>query len=73
MGKVIVYPTDTIYGLGCSALDKKAVGKIYRIKNRAKKKPLLVLISDFKMLQEYFKVDKNSWHICAKFGREKYR
>jgi Sua5/YciO/YrdC/YwlC family protein len=58
MGKVIVYPTDTIYGLGCSALDKKAVGMIYRIKKRGKKKPLLVLISDFKMLREYFQVDK---------------
>jgi len=58
MGKLIVYPTDTIYGLGCSALDKKAVAKIYRIKKREKKKPLLVLISDFKMLQEYFKVNK---------------
>ena len=57
-GKVIVYPTDTIYGLGCSAIDKKAISKIYRIKNRKKNKPLLVLISDFKMLSEYFKVDK---------------
>jgi tRNA threonylcarbamoyl adenosine modification protein (Sua5/YciO/YrdC/YwlC family) len=57
-GKVIVYPTDTIYGLGCSALNKKAISKIYRIKNREKEKPLLVLISDFKMLAKYFKVDK---------------
>jgi tRNA threonylcarbamoyl adenosine modification protein (Sua5/YciO/YrdC/YwlC family) len=57
-GKVIVYPTDTIYGLGCSATDKKAINKIYRIKKREKNKPLLVLISDFKMLSEYFKVDK---------------
>jgi L-threonylcarbamoyladenylate synthase len=57
-GKVIVYPTDTIYGLGCLATDKKAVAKIYRIKKRAKKKPLLVLIADFKMLNKYFKVDK---------------
>jgi len=57
-GKVIVYPTDTIYGLGCLATDKKAINKIYRIKKREKKKPLLVLISDFKMLRKYFKVDK---------------
>lgn len=58
-GKVIVYPTDTIYGLGCLALDKKAIDKIYRIKKRKKKKPLLVLIADFKMLRKYFQVDKN--------------
>jgi L-threonylcarbamoyladenylate synthase len=58
-GKIIVYPTDTIYGLGCSATDKKAIAKIYRLKKREKKKPLLVLISDFKMLRRYFNVDKN--------------
>jgi L-threonylcarbamoyladenylate synthase len=58
MGKVIVYPTDTIYGLGCSATDKRVVNKIYRIKKREKNKPMLVLISDFKMLAKYFSVDK---------------
>jgi L-threonylcarbamoyladenylate synthase len=57
-GKVIVYPTDTIYGLGCLASEKKAINKVYRIKKREKKKPLLVLISDFKMLSGYFLVDK---------------
>jgi L-threonylcarbamoyladenylate synthase len=57
-GKVIAYPTDTIYGLGCKADDKKAINRIYKIKKREKNKPLLVLISDFKMLRQYFKVDK---------------
>jgi L-threonylcarbamoyladenylate synthase len=66
MGKVVVYPTDTIYGLGCSALEKKAVSKIYRIKKREKNKPLLVLISDFKMLAEYFKVDKKQLEYLRK-------
>jgi tRNA threonylcarbamoyl adenosine modification protein (Sua5/YciO/YrdC/YwlC family) len=57
-GKVIVYPTDTIYGLGCSATDKKAIAKIRHIKKRAGRKPFLILISDYKMLRKYFKVDK---------------
>lgn len=57
-GKTIAYPTDTIYGLGCQATDKKAIEKIYCLKKREKKKPLLVLISDFKMLSRYFKVDR---------------
>ncbi|MFA5247834.1 MAG: L-threonylcarbamoyladenylate synthase [Patescibacteria group bacterium] len=52
-GKVIVYPTDTIYGLGCLATDKKAIDKIYRIKKREKKKPLIIFVSDFKMLAKY--------------------
>lgn len=59
MGKVLVYPTDTIYGLGCRADDKQAIRKIFRIKKRDKKKPLLVLISDYKMLRKFFFVDKN--------------
>lgn len=58
-GKTIVYPTDTIYGLGCLATDKKAINKIYRIKKREKKKPLLVLVSDYLMLRKFFFVDKN--------------
>jgi L-threonylcarbamoyladenylate synthase len=57
-GKAIVYPTDTVYGLGCSALDKKAINKIYRIKNREKRKPLLILISGYPMLKKFFFVDK---------------
>ncbi|MDD4901824.1 MAG: L-threonylcarbamoyladenylate synthase [Patescibacteria group bacterium] len=57
-GKTIVYPTDTIYGLGCSATDKKAIDKIRRMKKRDKNKPFLILIADFKMVHKYFKVDK---------------
>lgn len=57
LGKTIVYPTDTIYGLGCLAVDKKAIEKVKRIKKRDKNKPLLVLISDLKMLGGYFKVN----------------
>jgi len=57
-GQTIVYPTDTVYGLGCLATDKKAINKIRKIKQRDKKKPFLVLVSDFKMLNKYFVVDK---------------
>jgi L-threonylcarbamoyladenylate synthase len=57
-GKVVAYPTDTIYGLGCSAFSKKAATKIYRLKGRENNKALLVLISDFKMLRRFFAVNK---------------
>ncbi len=52
-GKVIVYPTDTIYGLGCLATEKKAINKILRIKKRGKNKPLLILVNSFAMLKKY--------------------
>ncbi len=57
-GKVIVYPTDTIYGLGCLATDKKAINKIYKIKKRKKGKALLILISSLAMLKKYCYVSK---------------
>jgi len=57
-GKVIVYPTDTIYGLGCLATDNKAIKKIFKIKGREKKKPLLILVSNFKMLKKYCHISK---------------
>lgn len=48
-GGVICYPTETVYGLGCNAFDKKPVSKIYKIKGRVKNKPLIILVKDFKM------------------------
>lgn len=43
-GGVIVYPTETSYGLGCDFYNKKALDKIYKIKNRDKKNPLPIII-----------------------------
>lgn len=52
-GGVLVYPTDTLYGLGCDATSKEAVEKIYSIKKREGKKPLSILVSDFGMVKKY--------------------
>ena len=52
-GGVLIYPTDTLYGLGCDATSKKAVEKIYALKGREKGKPLSILVSDYAMLLEY--------------------
>lgn len=52
-GKVAVLPTDTIYGLSCLATAKKAIVKIYQIKQRKEKQPLLVLVSSLRMLEKY--------------------
>ena len=50
-----VLPTDTLYGLVCSALDEKAVEKLYQLKERNLKKPFIILISSLKDL-DLFKV-----------------
>lgn len=52
-GKVIVYPTDTIWGIGCDATNQKAVDKIYKIKNRPGSKSMIILVKDFEMLKNY--------------------
>ena len=52
-GKIIAYPTDTVYGLGCDARNAEAIKRINKIKGERGLKPLLVLMSDFSMLKRY--------------------
>lgn len=54
-GKVILYPTDTIWGIGCDATNHKAVEKIFEIKDRSKGKSLIVLVDSIEMLKDYVK------------------
>jgi len=52
-GGTILYPTDTIWGIGCDATRPESVKKIYLIKQRADSKSMLVLINGITMLEEY--------------------
>lgn len=52
-GGIIVYPTDTIWGLGCDATSEKAVGKLFKAKNRPEGKSMIVLLADKKELLQY--------------------
>ncbi len=52
-GGVILYPTDTVWGLGCDATNPEAVAKIYEIKKRADSKSLVLLASDLDMVCRY--------------------
>ncbi len=52
-GGVILYPTDTIWGLGCDATNKEAVDKIFSIKKRSENQSLLVLVNGLTMLERY--------------------
>jgi len=62
-GKLVVYPTDTLYGIGCNAKDAKAVEKVRAAKGRDSGKPLSILVSDYKMLLEYCEVSSAQEHI----------
>ena len=54
-GGVILYPTDTVWGIGCDATNPEAVAKIYEIKRRADSKSLVLLASDIDMIVRYVK------------------
>lgn len=67
-GKVLVCPTDTVYGLVCDATNEKAVEKLYKIKKRLKRKPIPVFVSDIRMAKKIATIDsekekflKNIW------------
>lgn len=52
-GKTLLYPADTIWGLGCDATNQKAVDTIFKLKNRPKNKPLIALVANVEMLKQY--------------------
>ncbi len=52
-GGIILYPTDTIWGIGCDATNATAVSKIYQLKKRAESKSMLCLVSSIRMLEKY--------------------
>lgn len=52
-GGIIVFPTDTVYGLGGDALKSRAVKKIFKIKKREAKKPLPVMVRDIEMARQF--------------------
>ncbi|MCX5836698.1 MAG: L-threonylcarbamoyladenylate synthase [Deltaproteobacteria bacterium] len=55
-GGVIIYPTDTVYGLGCDLYNKKGIEKIYEIKRRNKKQPFSFVCADLKDISRYARV-----------------
>lgn len=54
-GGVILYPTDTVWGIGCDATNEKAVAKVFGIKKRSEAKSLVLLASDLDMVAKYVK------------------
>jgi L-threonylcarbamoyladenylate synthase len=53
MGGLILYPTDTIWGIGCDATNAKAVDKVYTLKNRPSHKTMICLVANVFMLEKY--------------------
>ncbi|GGG57409.1 L-threonylcarbamoyladenylate synthase [Bizionia arctica] len=54
-GGLILYPTDTVWGIGCDATNPEAVEKIFKLKQRKDSKALICLVADERMLKKYVK------------------
>lgn len=66
-GKIICFPTDTIYGLAVDATNEKAVEKLYNFKNRPKNKPFSIFIRDINIAKKLFVFNNYSLDIAKKF------
>ena len=65
-GGVIVYPTDTIYGLGCDITNKEAIERIRRIKGRSSKKPMSFVCADLSNVSDYAHVSNHAYRILKR-------
>src|SRR3989344_1458162 len=65
-GGTVVYPTDTLYGLGANALDEKAAEKIFKIKNRSFSKPLPIIIKNMIWAKELAYIEQGMEVILSK-------
>lgn len=52
-GKTILYPTDTIWGIGCDATNYQAVEKVFKVKHRKERKSLIILVDSYEMIPAY--------------------
>ena len=66
-GGVIIFPTDTVYGIGCNPYDENAVKKIYEIKSRGKIKSLPVLASSIEIVKQITIIDEFTEKIIKKY------
>jgi len=63
-GGVILYPTDTVWGIGCDATNREAVAKVYQIKQRDDSKALICLVDSDARMQRYFRqVPDVAWQL----------
>ena len=66
-GKIIAFPTDTVFGLGCIYDNEEAIEKIYEAKNRSISKKLPMMVSDTSMLKNYAKMNDKAKKLFDKY------
>lgn len=66
-GGLIIYPTDTVYGIGCDITQKAAIEKIYRVKGADKTKPMSFVCSDIKDISTYAKISTSNYRDLRRY------
>jgi tRNA threonylcarbamoyl adenosine modification protein (Sua5/YciO/YrdC/YwlC family) len=66
-GRVIAYPTDTTYGIGCSIFCKKSIERIYLMKQRDRRKPFSVICSSLSEISLYAQVSNSAFKIIKRY------
>jgi len=65
-GGIIIYPTDTVYGMGCDLFNKRGIERIYEIQRRDRKQPLSFICSDLKDISRYARVSDEAYKIMKR-------
>lgn len=69
-GGIILYPTDTVWGIGCDATNFDAVEKIFQLKKRSETKSMICLVSDLKMLNHYIQSIPEAAYSILKYAKK---
>ncbi|MBQ7529722.1 threonylcarbamoyl-AMP synthase [bacterium] len=65
-GGVVIYPTDTLYGMGCDFQNSQAISKVYNIKKISKRKPLSLLCKDLDQISQYAQLSNSAFRLLKK-------
>jgi tRNA threonylcarbamoyl adenosine modification protein (Sua5/YciO/YrdC/YwlC family) len=65
-GGLIIYPTDTFYGIGCDVFNKRSIRRIYQLKKRPLSKPFSFICADLKDISLYAQVSNNAYRIMKR-------
>jgi len=65
-GGLVVYPTDTVYGLGCNPFSARAVKRVFKVKGERKEKPLPILASDIKFIEKIAHINNRARKIAER-------
>ncbi len=65
-GELVIYPTDTVYGIGCSLYQKNAIDRLYKLKGKSKFDHMSILCSSIQQAAEYVKISNRTFRLLKK-------